>query len=72
MEIIKEATNKLAEHFEDVQIFACSKEDGGEGTSVFRFGTGNWYARYGMIKEWMIYQDEIARLKTRHDIESED
>lgn len=67
---IKDAAQKLGEHFDSVQIFATRSESGElEGTLNFHVGVGNWFARYGQVKQWLIKEDEAARLETRKNSE---
>lgn len=66
LEIIRRHADQLGEHFDAVHIFATKhlpSEMG--GTATFQLGVGNWYARYGHIHEWMIKQDEFARINAR-------
>lgn len=60
--LVAEALKKLGEHFDAVQIFAC-RQGGGtkEGVINIAQGLGNWYARYGQAREWLIIQDEGSR-----------
>lgn len=46
----------LAEHFDTVQIF-CTKQRG-KNTFTFDTGSGNWYARYGQVREWSLKQEK--------------
>lgn len=63
---VRKALDALGEHFDSVQIF-CTRYRGGEdgGTANVAIGTGNWYARYGHVREWMIKEDESARMLRR-------
>lgn len=61
MAIIEKHVNALGEHFENVQIFANNLEHGGKHTTHFQMGSGNWYARYGHAKAWVIQQEERER-----------
>jgi hypothetical protein len=68
VEIVKKACLSLGEHFDSVHIFATRHEPATlDGTVTVAYGSGNWFARYGQIQEWMIKQDEQARLKVRTD-----
>lgn len=52
----------LGEHFDTVHIFASRHIPGDEnGTAIFNRGSGNWCARVGHIKEFIIYEDERIR-----------
>lgn len=66
MERLKEATEKLLEFFDNVQVFA-TRYDGKDGTVSAKYGGGNWFARYGQVREWLIKEDESARVEVRPD-----
>jgi hypothetical protein len=58
MQIIMNHCAQLSEHFETVQIFVtklCKKED---GTINAQYGEGNWFARYGQIRQWVIKEEK--------------
>lgn len=64
--IVKSHLEKLGEHFDSVHIFASRHESGIEdGTVSVNLGSGNWFARYGQVKEWTIKQDEETRIGVR-------
>lgn len=66
---LRSACEKLAEHFDTVQIFATRHEPEQEGGTVnVAFGNGNWFARYGFIHDWMIRQNERTRQGIRADL----
>lgn len=68
LERIKRSVATLGEFFDTVQVF-CTKsigEDAGNTTS-FHTGSGNWFARYGQVREWLIKKDEQAREEARGD-----
>lgn len=62
---VREACEKLQEHFDSVQIF-CTRHESGEleGTVNIQLGLGNWFARYGQVVHWMSEQDQDSRNKT--------
>lgn len=39
------------------------------GTVHISRGTGNWHARYGQIKDYVTYQDELQRCRARQNYE---
>lgn len=55
--IVQDHVSQLREHFDAVQILCSNLEEGGENTSSFAYGSGNWHARQGLAKEWTIYHD---------------
>jgi hypothetical protein len=58
-EQLRMACQRLMEHFDTVQIIATKKDTDNVGTDAFWFGQGNWYARYGSVKEWAIEAESI-------------
>lgn len=65
---VQNALNVLSEHFDSVHIFASRHEPEIEdGTISVQKGVGNWFARYGQISEWMVKQDEYARVNAREN-----
>ena len=63
--LYKEA-QKLAEHFDSVQIVATLKDDDG-GTQMHACGSGNFYARMGSAHEWLVRENERVRIKARSE-----
>jgi hypothetical protein len=62
----------LGEHFDSVQIFATRHESTTlDGTLSITKGTGNYFARYGQIREWILEQDEATRMATHEDDDGE-
>ncbi len=55
------AADKICEHVDAVTIFICKRrEDGKDGTWRAAFGRGNYYTRYGQIKQWVLAEDHEA------------
>lgn len=68
LEIVKHAAEKLGEHFDSVQILTTRHESGEEkGTINVCYGVGNWFARYGLAKDWCVRSEERTRIATRED-----
>lgn len=67
-ERVAKAAESLGEHFDSVQIF-CSRHESGSHDGTIRVikGCGNWFARYGQVREWMIREDEQSRCGTRKE-----
>ena len=67
--LIEGALTTLGDHFDSVHIFCTRYEPETKvgGTSAINKGVGNWFARYGQIREWLICQDEEARLSQKQD-----
>lgn len=65
---VEAAAVALGEHFDSVHIFATRHEQGqAEGTINVSFGAGNWFTRYGQIKEWLVKTDERTRLAVQKE-----
>lgn len=63
---INAALDQLGEHYDAVQIFCSRHESGEEGGSIhFSFGCGNWFARYGQIRNWLVAEEEGTRIHVR-------
>jgi hypothetical protein len=65
---VKSAVAALGEHFDTVQIFVTRSEPDGETVTV-QLGSGNWCAREGFVREWLVRQDERARQRIRREEE---
>jgi hypothetical protein len=70
LELVKQAAISLGEHFDSVQIF-CTRHESGEqdGTVTVKYGTGNWFARYGQIKDWVLVEEESSKSKIVRRVE---
>ena len=73
---LKQTARDLAEHFEAVQIFASRVVNHGDapdnpdiegGTTSVNWGEGNYHARYGQVKKWVIASEDFERVKERQD-----
>ena len=54
--------------FDSIQIFVTRHDSSNDGGTLHvESGTGNWYARYGQVKDWIARQEEIARKETRNE-----
>lgn len=62
MKRLDDAMAVLSEHFDTVQIFV-TRYDGGadKGTTRASKSCGNFFARYGQIRQWLIAEDEETR-----------
>lgn len=60
--IIDSKVNQLSEHFDAVQILVSWPSEGGGTMSCYR-GSGNWFARTGMARDFM-NRDEAETLVT--------
>lgn len=65
MRILDAHAAGLMEHFDSVQIIATKRLGG--STVNAASGGGNFYARYGSVREWLIRQDEMVRENVREE-----
>ena len=68
-ERIVKACEQLGEYFETVHIFCTRVET--DGTRTHSHGSGNWFARYGQIRTWIIKQDEFSKAQCHRENENE-
>lgn len=69
---LKEALSLLGEYFDSVQIFCTRCEMGtADGTVRAIRGSGNWYARVGLVHQWLEHITENERESARRSF-SED
>lgn len=59
--------NSLIEHFDSVQVFATRHDPEQGGTVQFQIGKGNWFARFGQVREWMVYEEQKVKKTVRGD-----
>lgn len=67
MVLARKHVDALGEHFDSVQIFLTRKSGELDGTVHFHLGSGNYFARCGHVRTWLIQQDEQARIDVRED-----
>lgn len=74
-ELITKHAAALGRHFDTVQIF-CTRHDPdchpSSATQHFSAGTGNYYARFGHMKEWVISEEERIKCRVRDQMMSEE
>lgn len=71
--ILKKAVHDLGEHFDSVQIFVTTHQPAEVGGTLHAAaGVGNWYARFGQIREWMIRTEESTKCAVRNEEIDED
>jgi len=73
MERVRKVLTELGEHFDSVQIF-CTRHESGEldGTVYLHLGTGNWFARYGQVREWCVKMDAQTHHSQRENNNDDD
>ena len=66
-QVLQKAVDMLSEHFDNVQIFVSRQEDGtrNRSTSFSVRGIGNYFARYGQVKRWLMMSEETDRQMAR-------
>lgn len=65
-ELIQSHLNALSEHFDAVQIIACRHEAGAlDGTLSVWLGSGNVFARIGVVQEWLLSMTERSKERCR-------
>lgn len=69
-DLVQQHVNQLAEHFDSVQIFVTAYDGSHDRTRTVNLGAGNWFSRYGQVREWVIYEDEKIKLYAREQNES--
>lgn len=73
-EMVRKHVQDLGEHFESVRVFVTrANPDKMCDTQAIDNGTGNFYAAYGQIVEWVAIQDQYQRnWATRNDAKEQD
>ena len=68
MKLVEKAVQELGEHYETVMVF-CTRHESGQENGTVRVikGSGNWFARYGVVREWLIREEETSRSVARKD-----
>lgn len=77
LKLLDEHVDKLMEHFDSVQIFATRQHsavtgDSDKNTMSCESGGGNFYARMGQVREWLIRQDTYVEEHARKSQNGED
>lgn len=49
------------EHFDSVQVFCTRRLDKDGNTRTVAIGDGNWYARYGQVREWVLMEEAKSK-----------
>lgn len=56
VKILETRVENLRAHFDSVQIVATRFNENGS-TTLYDAGDGNWFARYGSLKDWVRKQE---------------
>lgn len=71
--IVKKALHELGEQFDTVQLFLTSHQPAETGGTVHAaIGIGNWYARIGQVRDWVIAQDEETKCLVRGRVSAQE
>lgn len=62
-ELLDKHLAQISEHFDTVQIFVTKHTPATERTGGRVLGSGNWFARYGQIMEWVAGVEEGMHLE---------
>ena len=65
MAMLSRTCDGLMEHFDAIQIVASTRNQ--DGTALFHSGKGNYYARRGMVQEWIIHETEASCCEVREE-----
>jgi len=70
VERLKRAAEALGEHYDAVHIFASRQDD--DGTMSASWGVGNWFTRYGQVRDWLVKREEETKVGIRKEDEDGD
>lgn len=60
LEMLRNQVNFLRSSFDTVQIFATKHDEDVGETTYYTQGSGNWCARYGHVKVWILGEEHDA------------
>lgn len=66
-ELIRANCNQLMEHFDSVQIFVTRNAPEQSGTVHLGRGEGNYFARLGQVRAWLVKEEEGLREEIRKE-----
>jgi len=58
LELLEGIKAKLLEHFDTVQIFVTRHDGQKDDTEAIRVGGGNFYARCGQVRRWLLDMEQ--------------
>lgn len=71
-DLVDKCASQLGEHVDTVQVMVTKKlDDGTNDAFSYWTGHGNLYTRLGHVREFLLIQDEYARIHARKTKESE-
>ena len=66
MALVQQHVDQLMDHFDSVQVFVTRHMPAEhDGTVSINLGAGNWFTRRGQTREWVLVEDERARMPAR-------
>lgn len=66
--LLRKHVEQLGEYFDSVTILCTRHEPEVEdGTINISDGCGNWFARFGQVREWLIRSEERTRKMIRDE-----
>lgn len=65
LKLVQLAVDQLIEHFDTVQVLVTRCNGDEDGTVSVSLGAGNWFARYGHVKDWIVKEEEKVRKEVR-------
>ena len=60
--LVRKAVDELIEHFDTCTVMVTRHDQAElDGTMTIVMGAGNWYARYGQLRSWLMRQEEKCK-----------
>lgn len=69
LEMAREFTAKLMEYSDSVQVFLTVHDPSSGITRHVTHGAGNWFAREGQVREWVVQNEEHSRSEAHNEDE---
>lgn len=60
-DIVDKAVTTIREHVDTVQVFVTLHRDDAKSTMSYEKGAGCFYARHGLIAEWLVMQKQFQK-----------
>ena len=67
MAAVKDACAGLMSRFDAVQILATRHTSDEKGSVRVNYGKGNWFARYGLAKFWLLREEQYDKDEQQRD-----
>lgn len=64
---IDRMAEQLMEHYDSVSIFVSRSDGAKDKTRYFCRGSGNWFARYGQIVDWLKAEDARTAVRVKKE-----